>query len=84
MVITQPRRYGAADPFVQARLLELLREVAWSCGRPEHSAAVADQLVRVRATATSQDFDDTERDWLAGMATQVEQALIGDWPRQAI
>lgn len=79
LAIAQPRRYGAADPVVLARLFTLLREVAWSVGQPEQRAAVTEQLVRLRATADGQDFDEWERQRLAGMAEQVEQALAGRW-----
>ncbi len=75
-----PRRYGASDPLVLARILDLLRELAWSARRPEQRDAISAQLARARATAAAQDFDDAERAGLAGRATHVEAALAGRWP----
>ena len=79
LAVGQPRRYGAGDPLVLARLFALLRELAWSVHRPEQRDAVADQLTRLRATSAGQDFDQRERDRLAAAAEQVEQALVGRW-----
>jgi uncharacterized membrane protein len=79
LAIGQPRRYGAADPAVLARLLTLLRELAWSTHRPEHHQAVTDQLGRLRSTVADQQFDDTERRDLAALATSVEVALSHQW-----
>ncbi len=41
MAVTQPRRYGAADPFVLARLFALLGEVAWVADHPAQRDALA-------------------------------------------
>ncbi len=78
LAVAQPRRYGAGDPSVLTRLLLLLREVAW-CAEPDQRQAVAEQLTRMRATIAAQDFDVGERDRLAELAGQVEQALVGRW-----
>ena len=78
--IGPPRRYGAAEPFVLSRLLALLREVAWCASRPAQRAAIHSQLARMRTTVAAQDFDDAERDALAGLASAVEQAQSGGWP----
>lgn len=77
LVMTQPRRYGAADPVVLARLLSLLAEVAWSAERPEQHQATASQLGRLRDTIAAADFDASERTRLASLATCVQQALTG-------
>ena len=79
LVVAQPRRYGAADPSVLARLLRLLRELAWCARDPEQHQAVAGQLARVRATAAAQDFDHVESERLAQLADQVEQAQQHRW-----
>ncbi|MFI7055805.1 DUF2254 domain-containing protein [Streptosporangium canum] len=78
LAVAQPRRYGANDPFVLARLSSLLRELAWCAGH-EHRQTVADQLARLRTTIAAQDFDATERAWLAELTEQVDQALDGRW-----
>lgn len=79
LAVAQPRRYGAADPDVLARLLALLRELAWAVPLPEQRKVVADQLGRLRATVDAQAFDSTERASLAGLAIQVDLALDGRW-----
>jgi uncharacterized membrane protein len=80
LVVTQPRRYGAADPDVLGRLLILLREVAWTRRSPEHHRAVTSQLARVRATARRQNYDEDELRCLDRLARLVEQAIAGRWP----
>ncbi len=79
LAMTQPRRYGAADPFVLARLSSLLGELAWRVQLPEHRREIADQLARLAATTAAQNFDPTERDRLDGLAEQVKHALNGHW-----
>lgn len=79
LAVSQPRRYGAADPAVLTRLMVLLRELAWTLDRPEQRRAVTDQLARLRTTCAAQDFDAVERAGLADLAVQVEQALAGRW-----
>jgi len=79
VALTQPRRYGAADPMVLGRLVTLLRELAWSVQLAEQREAVSAQLDRLRATVTAQDFDPAERARLDHLATLVEQALVGRW-----
>ncbi len=78
MAITQPRRYGAGDPLVLARLFTLLAELAWhapASARP----VIAAQLDRLRATTDAQAFDATECARLAQLAAQVEHSLTGGW-----
>ena len=79
LAIAQPRRYGASDPAVLARLFTLLRELAWSTSQPAHHEAVADQLERLRATVDRQTFDGAELKGLARLAASVEDALAGRW-----
>ena len=78
-MVSQIRGYGAAEPEVLARLLTLLREVAWVTRDSAHHAAIAGQLVRVRATVAAQQFDDVQRAALARLAHLVERALAGEW-----
>ena len=75
-----PRRYGASDAFVMARLFMLLRELAWCSSLPEQQEVIAGQLARLRATALAQDFDEVERAELAELADLVEAAQKGRWP----
>ncbi len=74
VAITQPRRYGAADPFVMARLMALLRELAWRA-RPDQQHVVLGQLARIRTTVGAQDFDQTEIAQLRVAGEQVEDTL---------
>ncbi|MEU3648864.1 DUF2254 domain-containing protein [Lentzea sp. NPDC034063] len=79
MAVSQPRRYGAADPAVLDRLLTLLRELAWAVDLPDHRRAIEKQLARLCATADIQDFDSTEREHLKHLGDQVRRALNGRW-----
>lgn len=79
LVITQPRRYGAADPFVLERLFALLRELAWCAQTPDQQHAITEQLARLRATAAAQDFAAAETARLGRLATMVAQAQHGHW-----
>ncbi len=79
LVVAQPRRYGAADPFVLAQLFALLRELAWCARGAEQHHAIAEQLARLRVTATAQDFDQTENARLARLGALVEQAQARHW-----
>jgi uncharacterized membrane protein len=77
LAIGQPRRYGAADPAVLARLYQLLNEAAWTATRIDHSTAIGGQLDRLDATADAQNFDPAERADLARLADQVRQEHRG-------
>ncbi len=80
LAVAQPRRYGAADPFVLAQLFALLRELAWCTHGAEQQHAIAEQLARLRVTAAAQDFDRTESARLARLGVLVEQAQARQWP----
>ncbi len=76
LVVSGPRRYGASDPEVLSRLLDLLAELAWHVDPGEQSVVVG-QLDRLRATIADQSFDGDERMHLAARADRVERALAG-------
>ncbi|GAA2498375.1 DUF2254 domain-containing protein [Streptomyces gobitricini] len=78
LAVTQPLRYGAAEPAVLNRVLVLLRELAWNSTPDQHPPIVA-ALARLRSTTAAQDFHEAERAVLAELAQQVEQALAGRW-----
>jgi uncharacterized membrane protein len=80
LAVGQPRRYGAAEPDVLARILQLLREVAWVVREDGHRAAVLEQLARTRAVAARQEFDAADRSGLDDAARLVESAMHGRWP----
>lgn len=79
VAVSQPRRYGAADPVVLGRIATLLRELAWIVTREDQRLAVRHQLERLRTTITAQDFDSTEMGDLHARLGQVEHALADRW-----
>jgi uncharacterized membrane protein len=76
--ITQPRRYGSADPQVMQRMFRLLEEVAWHTADP---SSIREQLGRLRNTVAGTDFDAVELARLERAAKRVEHALSHqiDW-----
>lgn len=83
LAIAQPRRYGAADPDVLARIAGLLAELAWCIELPAHRNAVIAQLGRLQATVAAANFDGTERATLADLGDATERALRREWaPRK--
>ncbi|MFY9914492.1 MAG: DUF2254 domain-containing protein [Nocardioidaceae bacterium] len=79
LAVHQPRRYGAADPGVVARLFWLLRDLAWSTDVPSHRAEVRTQLSRLQRSAAQQDFDPEEEQQIEAYGREVEAALDGRW-----
>ncbi len=76
--LAEPRHYGSGEPVVLARILTLLREVAWA--RPDVvRPVVAAHLAAVRSVVDRQDFVEAERQRLARLASQVDAALVGRW-----
>lgn len=74
--ISQPRRYGAGDPQVLEKILQVLLDL--SCRvRPDQVPVVRAQLERLRSTVESQSFDAAERAGLALLGEQVEENLRG-------
>lgn len=74
LVVAGPRRYGAADPDVLGRVLQLLREVAWVAPEAEHDA-VRQEVTRTRDVVSSQQFDGADASRLAGLAIAALRAL---------
>ena len=81
LAVAQPRRYGASDPAVLARLFQLLRELAW-CMPVDQRPIVDEQLGRLRDTAAAQDFDEHESRRLDAQGREVRDALAGRWTAQ--
>jgi uncharacterized membrane protein len=84
LAVAQPRRYGASDPDVLARLLTLLREVAWSNRMPARNHSIGTQLRRTRAVIADQNFDHDERARLDSIADTVSDALAQRWPNASM
>ena len=74
--LAQPRRYGAADPQVLARILRALLELSHRV-TPGQRPTLREQLDRLRATVAAQDFDETERAGLSELGIAVERNLSG-------
>ncbi len=74
--ISQPRRYGAADPQVLAKIFHVLLDLSYRAA-PEHWPVVRDQLGRLRDTVEAQSFDSDERTALAELGRRIEQNLSG-------
>ncbi|WP_179468089.1 hypothetical protein [Mycolicibacterium vinylchloridicum] len=69
-------RQSAGDVEVLARLLWVLREVAWRSRRAADRSVVQAQLQRVQA---AEEFDATERARLDRGVAEVNDALSGRW-----
>ncbi|WP_163890159.1 DUF2254 domain-containing protein [Mycolicibacterium hippocampi] len=79
LVCDQPQLYGASDPAVLARLLSMLRELAWVVVLPAHRQAIADRLLRLERAAAEQDVDRVDRRMLEQLAHHVREALDRRW-----
>ncbi len=77
--ISQPRRYGAADPQVLQKIFQVLLDLSHRVA-PDQRSVVGDQLERLRATVAAQPFDPTERAGLESMGRRVEHELRGRGP----
>ncbi|MEO7234083.1 MAG: DUF2254 family protein, partial [Lapillicoccus sp.] len=76
LALSQPRRYGATDPQVLAKILQVLLDLSFRV-RPDQRSVVLDQLERLRATAAAQPLDPAERTGLELLGHQVERNLHG-------
>ncbi len=83
LAIGQPRRYGIADPVVAARIIELLKEVAWCSSTPSLRAVLTDHLTRVEQQMQEQTYVPADRDHLQALVRGVRAALQGVWTEEA-
>jgi len=74
--ISQPRRYGAADPQVLGKIFQVLLDLSHRAA-PEQSSVVRDQLERLRGTVEAQSFDSAERTTLTEFGQRIEENLRG-------
>ncbi len=72
--ISQPRRYGAADPQVLEKILQVLLDLSHNLA-PDQRPVVSGQLRRLRATALSQAFDNEEETGLDALSRRIEATL---------
>jgi uncharacterized membrane protein len=75
LAVIQPRLYGAKDPMVATRLLELLREVAWCDKDHRYRAAVALQLDQLRRAIDAASFEQAEHTRLMQAANETAALL---------
>jgi uncharacterized membrane protein len=71
LAMDQPRHYGAADPAVAARLLQLLQELAWCDRKGRCRAEIADHLGRMRNAIGSARYSTPERKTLMDLADSI-------------
>ncbi|MDJ0333797.1 DUF2254 domain-containing protein [Salinibacterium sp. G-O1] len=81
VALQQPRRYGAGDPDVAARMLALLDEVGYVARTPGQREAVRAQLGRMVASIDAADYDPTERARFAGLAAKAGLTLAAHNPK---
>lgn len=74
--LSQPRRYGAADPQVMAKIFQVLIDLARQSS-PSQRPVVRTHLARLRGTCLAQSYDSHERATLAELGHQVEH-ILGD------
>lgn len=60
MAMDQPRKYGAADPAVADRLLELLHELAWCDRKGQYREEILDHLEQMRIAILAADYSDPQ------------------------
>ncbi|MGV8895118.1 MAG: DUF2254 domain-containing protein [Rhodoglobus sp.] len=83
VAVQQPRRYGASDPDVASRLLELLQEVGYLARTTGQRAAVRAQLGRLMASIDAADYDQTERARFAELAATTRSTLDAHNPKDS-
>jgi uncharacterized membrane protein len=74
--LSQPRRYGAADPQVLQKIFQVLLDLSHRVA-PDQQAVVRDELERLRGTVAAQRLDASERAGLDAMGSQIQQTLQG-------
>lgn len=80
LALTQPRKYGSADALVVNRLLELLRDLAYTAPH-EHAQAITEQLQLLLGVLTEQDFPENQRRQHSAIASDVLQILVANRPQ---
>lgn len=75
LAVSQPRLYGAKDPMVAARLIELLREVAWCDKDRRYREALALQLEQLRSAIEAAPLEQAERTRLVRAANETSALL---------
>ena len=79
LAVAQPARYGAKEPAVLIRLLQLLREVAWSTSLPSHHDAVRVERSRVVELMENNHYTILENSALRSAVRSLDAAFDGEW-----
>ncbi|MFD1661562.1 DUF2254 domain-containing protein [Streptomyces caeni] len=74
LAVSQPLRYGAAEPEILARVSMMMCELAWTAPPGPHSG-LSTQLERLRATLAAQSFVPEDRHRINRLIRQAEQAI---------
>ena len=69
--LNQPRLYGASDPDVAARLLQLLQELSWCDRNGQCRAEILEHRERMRAAIGAGKYSPAERQHLLDLAAEV-------------
>ncbi|WP_081738058.1 DUF2254 domain-containing protein [Arthrobacter sp. H41] len=80
LAMEQMLEYGMSDPRMAARIVQMLREVAWVHDSAEARSAVIEQLSRTRTAADESNLDSHVKEKLAAEFAAVEAALGSAWP----
>ena len=72
--LSQPRRYGAADPQVLETIFQVLRDLSYRVA-PDQRSVVRAELERLRGTVSAQPFNAAERAGLDAIGSQIEENL---------
>ena len=72
LAMNQIRHYGAADPAVAERLLNLLEELTWCDRQGRHRGSLLDHLCRLRDAIDAADYSLAERRRLLDQLTALE------------
>lgn len=73
--LQQPRRYGAGDPDVVARLYGVITDVARRTADPERASVLRGQLERLSASVAREDYDEVERARFAELEAHARSTL---------
>ncbi|GAA2047888.1 DUF2254 domain-containing protein [Leifsonia soli] len=76
LAVAQPLHYGAGDPMVVSRLLELLRDLAQT-SPPERMHAIIGSLERITEVARAQDAGAAERNQHDALVREVRRLCAG-------
>jgi uncharacterized membrane protein len=75
LAVSQPRLYGAQDPAVATRILELLQELTWCDTRHKYRSQIAGQLEQMKTTIDAGSYTPAEYSALTRLCQETTSAL---------